>query len=313
MIRHRPPLVALLLTCTWGLHAADIPDTCHLFTSFRGNGEDGLHLAWSADGLVWTALNGDRSFLKPQVGKERLMRDPCIAQGPDGVFHMVWTDSWHDRTIGYASSRDLLTWSEQKAVPVMEHEPTARNCWAPEIIWDAKRQRFLVFWSTTIPGRFPATEKVGDNNHRIYATTTRDFATWEPTRLFFEPGLNVIDATILPVDGRFHLFFKDEAKLPVAQKNLHLAVSDDVEGPFTIVPPPLNPPGSWVEGPTALRIAGSTIVYFDCYTKHRYGALRSRDGRSWEDVPQLTMPKGTRHGTALTVSGAVIRKILAGP
>lgn len=40
----------------------------YLFSSFRGNGEDGLHLAYSHDGLKWVALNGDNSFLKPRIG-----------------------------------------------------------------------------------------------------------------------------------------------------------------------------------------------------------------------------------------------------
>ncbi|MCY3022742.1 MAG: hypothetical protein NTW87_27505, partial [Planctomycetota bacterium] len=57
-----------------------------LFTSFRGNGEDGLHLAYSRDGYTWTALKNDRSFLKPAVGG-KLMRDPSLLQGPDGTFH----------------------------------------------------------------------------------------------------------------------------------------------------------------------------------------------------------------------------------
>ena len=64
----------------------------YLFSSFRGNGEDGLHLAYSRDGLIWTALKDDKSFLKPMIGG-KLMRDPCIIQGPDGTFHMVWTTS----------------------------------------------------------------------------------------------------------------------------------------------------------------------------------------------------------------------------
>jgi len=34
-----------------------------LFSYFRGNGEDGLHLAASKDGLNWNALNNDESFL----------------------------------------------------------------------------------------------------------------------------------------------------------------------------------------------------------------------------------------------------------
>jgi hypothetical protein len=29
----------------------------YMFSYFRNNGEDGLHLAWSADGYTYTALN----------------------------------------------------------------------------------------------------------------------------------------------------------------------------------------------------------------------------------------------------------------
>src|SRR5258708_2826327 len=91
-----------------------------LFTSFRGNG-DGLHLAISQDGYHWTAiknpLSKDDLFLKPTIGTEKLMRDPCIVQAADGVFHMVWTTGWYVRDIGYASSKDLIHWSEQTRIP----------------------------------------------------------------------------------------------------------------------------------------------------------------------------------------------------
>src|SRR5262245_1608433 len=116
----------------------------YLFSSFRDNGQDGLHLAHSRDGLKWSALNSDKSFLTPTVGT-RLMRDPSIARGPDGMFHMVWTTGWWDRGIGVAHSKDLIAWSEQKSIPVMEHEPTAVNCWAPELFYDAATQQFLIF------------------------------------------------------------------------------------------------------------------------------------------------------------------------
>jgi beta-galactosidase len=104
----------------------------YLFSYFVGQ-SDGLHLAYSYDGLQWTALNDGRSMLTPTVGNDRLMRDPSIVQGPDGTFHMVWTSSWNDQIIGYASSRDLIHWSEQRAIPVMKHEPQALNAWAPEL------------------------------------------------------------------------------------------------------------------------------------------------------------------------------------
>lgn len=290
-----------------------LPETCYLFSSFRGNGTDGLHLAWSTDGYTWRALRDDRSFLKPEVGSEKLMRDPCIVQGPDGVFHMVWTDSWNDRTIGYASSRDLLTWSAQRALPVMEHEPNARNCWAPEIVYDDENARFLIFWSTTITGRFPETDHTAENNynHRIYATTTTDFVTFTPTRLFYDPGFNCIDATILrdTSSGRFHLFIKDETRDPVVKKHLRVAESPHLEGPYTKLSEPFT--GSWVEGPAAVKIGDEYLVYYDCYTRHCYEAMRSKDLRTWEDVSHLvTMPKGTRHGSVLPVHRDVLQRLL---
>ena len=149
----------------------------YLFSYFTGNGEDGLHLAYSQDGLTWTALNRGRSVLEPAAGVDRLMRDPCIIRGGEGRFHMVWTVSWNEQGIGYASSEDLIQWSEQQYIPVMEHEPEARNCWAPELYYDDREERYMIYWSTTIPGRFPDSDSTGDNgyNHRIYYTTTEDF------------------------------------------------------------------------------------------------------------------------------------------
>jgi len=55
----------------------------YLFAYFKNNGEDGLHLAYSNDAYNWTALKNDQSFLKPNVSKDKLMRDPCIIKGAD--------------------------------------------------------------------------------------------------------------------------------------------------------------------------------------------------------------------------------------
>src|SRR5262245_39379181 len=116
---------------------------------------------------------------------------------------MVWTTGWRDREIGVAHTKDLIRWSEQKAVPVMADEPAAMNCWAPEIFYDDQKKQYLIFRATTIPGRFPATESSGDDggdnglNHRIYYVTTRDFASYSKAALLYDGGFNVIDATIV--------------------------------------------------------------------------------------------------------------------
>jgi hypothetical protein len=290
------------------LHTASSED-CFLFSYFVGNGEDGLHLARSSDGYHWEALNGGKSFLAPQAGKSRLMRDPCLLRAPDGTFQLVWTNGWNDQTIGYASSKDLLHWSEQRAIAFMAHEPQAMNCWAPEVVYDEAKQQYVIFWSTTIPGRFPQTDGTGDGkyNHRIYSTTTKDFKTFTSTRLFFDGGFNVIDATMLRAEGKCYLIVKDETLKPV-KKNLRIAVGTSPEGPFGDVSAPFT--SNWVEGPSAMRIGDDYVVYFDYYTKGHYGAVRSRNLKDWKDVTsRLLFPKGARHGTVLQVPKSVVDKV----
>ena len=279
----------------------------YLFTSFRGNGEDGLHLAYSYDGYRWTDLN--RVFLSPKIGKSKLMRDPCIIQGPDGTFHMVWTTGWWEKGIGYAHSKDLVSWSEQKYVEVMAHEPDAQNCWAPEVFYDEEKGQYIIFWATTIPGRFPETEKKGDNNHRMYYVTTKDFESFSKAKLLYEHGFNVIDSTIVRDGERYLMFLKDETRQP-AEKNIRLATAPSAEGPYSEPSEPIT--GQyWAEGPTAIKIGETWLVYFDKYRKHNYGVVISKDLKNWRDVSdKLEFPKGSRHGTILQVSNQVLERLL---
>lgn len=311
----RTILVAILTVMSFTT-VAEEPDSSnqqsvYLFSSFRGNGEDGLHLALSLDGLTWTALKNDQSFLKPAIGG-KLMRDPCILPGPDGVFHMVWTTSWTDKGIGLAHSRDLIEWSEQQFVPVMEHEPGAKNCWAPEIAWDAKEKQYVIFWATTLPDRFPETEGKAEKgwNHRMYYTTTKNFRDFSETKLFYEPGFNVIDCTIVKDKNRYAMVLKDETRNPPA-KNLCVSFSDNLTGPWSKASKPFTPAGLWVEGPSLLRVGDGWIVYYDEYTQHRYGAMRTKDFETWENISdQIRFPKGTRHGTAFSVTKDVLVKLM---
>lgn len=286
----------------------------YLFSYFVDNGQDGLHFAYSKDGLKWKALKNGKSFLTPTVGKDKLMRDPCIIQGSDGTFHMVFTTSWTDKNVGYASSKDLIHWSEQKAVPVMEHEPAARNTWAPEIFYDDKKKNFIIYWATTIPGRHSEikTSKAEDDyNHRIYYTRTKDFKTFSPTKMFFNPDFSVIDASILKKGSWYYMFLKNENPEP-AEKNIRITKSKNAEGPYPVkVSPPLTG-NYWAEGPTAVDINGSVYVYFDKYMDHRYGAIKSDDMQSWTDISdQVSFPKGIRHGTVFKATDQVFKALRA--
>lgn len=305
-------IIFFLLLLYVGNAIAQKPKPVYLFSYFKNNGENGLHLAYSNDGLNWKALKSDSSFLKPTVSNDKLMRDPCVIRGADGKFHMVWTVSWNDKGIGYASSTDMIHWSEQQFLPVMKDEEGARNCWAPEITYAPKTKTYLIYWATTITGKFNETLVALESkyNHRLYATSTKDFKTYTPTKLFYEPGFNVIDASIVADGKRWVMFLKDETPEP-AQKNIRVAFADKLAGPFGQPSPPIT--GKyWAEGPTSLKMNGKWTVYFDKYTEHKYGAVQSSDLKNWEDISdKISMPPGIRHGTIVEITEKELQKLLA--
>jgi hypothetical protein len=302
--------VLLMVLGCFAKQSAAQKNDIYLFSYFKGNGEDGLHLAYSLEGLKWTSLKNDRSFLTPVAGKDKLMRDPCLFKSPDGIFHLVWTVSWNEKGIGYASSKDLITWSEQKYIPVMEIETGARNCWAPEITYDPHSKLFMIYWATTIPGRFKEGENVKGTsyNHRLYYVTTKDFKTFSKTKLLYDQGFNVIDASITLDGNRFVMFLKDESLVP-PQKNIRVAFSDKLTGPYSKPSKPITG-NYWAEGPTSMKIESYWYVYFDKYIDKKYGAVRSKDFQNWEDVSDLvSFPEGVRHGTILKVSEETFQRL----
>jgi beta-galactosidase len=301
----------LLLSCSGGKAVEEKPQDVYMFSYFKGRG-DGLHLAYSHDGMKWEALNNDSAYIKPGIGKDKLMRDPSIVQDDEGIFHMVWTTGWWDQGIGYAWSKDLKNWSEQQNIPVMEKFEGTRNTWAPELFYDKKDKVFYIFWASTIPGAFPELPTVESEkglNHRQYYVTTKDFKTFSETKLYFEPGFSVIDGAILSKDDVYYLFVKNENSLP-AEKNIRITSGDK---PFDF-PVEVSEPITgdyWAEGPAPLQVGEYVYVYFDKYRNHKYGAVRSKDMKNWEDVSDsISFPSGVRHGTAFTVSKEILNGLI---
>lgn len=295
----------------WAASSVAQSQGVYLFSYFTGNGEDGLHLAYSRDGLEWRALNGGASFLAPELSRDKLMRDPCIIRGGDGLFHMVWTVSWTERGIGYASSPDLVHWSEQVLIPVFEGVEGVRNCWAPEITYDAESGEYMIYWASTIEGRFVETaeKEEGGLSHRIYAVTTRDFKTFSDTFLLYDPGFSVIDSSIHRIDGRYVMFLKDETRTP-PQKNIRIAYADRLTGPYSRPSAPITG-DYWAEGPTLLDQDTVRYVYFDKYMEGCFGVVRSSDMKHWEDVSsRLKMPAGIRHGSVLEITEEELQPLL---
>jgi len=307
-MKSRSYFLVLLLIISFASPAAHAVGTnsAYLFTSFRGNGENGLRFLYSYDGYHWSNVPG--TFLTPAVGPSKLMRDPSLLRGPDGTYHLVWTTGWHtDQGFGCASSKDLIHWSEQRFIPVMEHEPSTVNVWASELFFDDSRKQFIVCWSSTIPGRFPDFEEPSTNNHRMYCTTTKDFKQFTPAKLFFDPGFSVIDGCIVQDGKRYVLVHKDNSR---PKRNLRVAFGETPLGPWHDVSAPFTE--QFTEGPTVLKIGEDWIIYFDAYRAKQYGAARTRDFKQFVDISkEVSFPEGHKHGTALPIEQAILDRLFS--
>ena len=107
---------------------------------------------------------------------------------------------------------------------------------------------------------------------------------------------------------------QDETVKP-PKKYLQLATAETLQGPFGALSQPITPAGVWAEGPTAIKIGADYLVYFDAYRNQHYGAMRSRDLKTWEDVsdkmsfPDENTPLRMRHGTVIAVPQALIQRL----
>jgi hypothetical protein len=278
----------------------------YVFTSFREPANEGLRLLYSKDARQWNRL--DTIFLVPGVGKQQVMRDPSIVKGADDSFHLVWTSSWQgDKGFGYATSKDLIHWTPQQFIPVMQHEPTTVNVWAPELFYDQDSSRYIIVWASCIPGRFDKGIEADSNNHRLYYTTTKDFNQFTPTKLFMDPGFSVIDAAIVRrAKNDFVLVLKDNTR---PERNLKIAFGKSPIGPWTNVSAKFS--DKFTEGPSVVKAGEDWLIYFDAYQDKSYQAVSTQDFKSFTAPdPSIRIPEGHKHGTIVQTNGKTIRRLL---
>lgn len=300
------PVTYMLLLFAFAMASCRAGKNVCLFTSFLEPANEGLRFLYSYDAYHWTGI--DHIFLKPEAGDAKIMRDPSIAQGPDGVYHLVWTTGWkNDQGIGYASSTDLVHWSAQQHIDVMAYEPTAMNAWAPEIFYDDEVGRFIIVFASTVPNRFPKGEEDENNNHRLYYTITKDFKTFTSTKLFLDPGFSVIDAEIVKRGKRdYVLVMKDNTR---PNRNILLAFSNDPLGPYSNYTKRFTE--MYSEGPSMIKAGHDWLIYYDSYRLKRYGTMRTADLKNFTDISDsVSVPVGHKHGTIFKVTKKQLNLLL---
>lgn len=278
----------------------------YMFTSFHEPANEGLRYLYSKDGYHWNSING--IYLKPELGTQKIMRDPSMVRDKHGVYHLVWTIAWKgDKGIGYASSKDLIHWENKKIIPVMEHEPTTVNVWAPELFYDEDEDRFVIIWASTIPNRFPRGIEPEDNNQRMYYTTTKNFKEFTDTKLFSDPGFSIIDAVIVKKDKKdYVLVLKDNTR---PNRNLKVAFADNVLGPYDNVSETYS--DYLTEGPSVVKIKDQWLIYFDSYGSKSYEAVATKDFKTFQKVnDKISVPEGHKHGTIFKASKKDLKNLL---
>ncbi|MDR1884317.1 MAG: glycoside hydrolase family 43 protein [Prevotella sp.] len=277
----------------------------YMFTSFREPATEGLRFLYSYDGYKWDSIPG--VFLKPEAGTQKIMRDPSIAAGPDGTFHLVWTCGWkNDPAFGYAYSKDLINWSEQQHIPIMAFDSTTVNVWAPELFYDDENRDFVIVWASTIPFKFEKGIEAEDNNHRLYYTKTKDFRNFSKAGLLYDPGYSSIDAVIVKRDtSDYVLVFKDNTR---PERNIRAAFAKSATGPYD--KPSEKFTDSFTEGPSVVKTGDEWLVYFDAYKKRSYGAVSTKDFKTFTGIDEkISIPAGHKHGTIFKAKESIVYKL----
>ena len=322
-------LLATMLSLSAPAVRAEPPasDEVLLFSYFRDNGKDGVFLATSDDGAEFRPLNDDKPvFPPPKWPGQNLTRDPSILYH-DGVFHMVWTSNWTGRIFGYASSKDLATWSEPVQVrpfpASLPPDDQPENVWAPEIHFDPVKNDFFILFASTIPREKNDADASNNDgkpgskyDNRVFITRTRDFKTFSDAKLFFDRDFASIDAVMKPDPAKKNWVMiikcsRDESLSAMPGRNLWIARTAGMDtdrpdfsslvGPIAGNHSPMfanpSPRKSMAEGPSLLF---HNQLWWFAWDEPAGGHLQlatSPDLETWTHRKGTVFPPRAQHGT----------------
>ncbi len=279
----------------------------YVSSSFHEPADEGLRFIYSRDGLHWDSIPG--TWLAPELG-DSIMRDPSIWRGEDGTYHLVWTIAWKgDTGIGYSSSTDLIHWTPQRRIPVMDSIRHTYSVWAPELFFDDTKGEYMIVFTAQVDDKTSTGRRNEHGDyHRMYYVTTRDFVAFSEPRLLYDAGYSCIDGVIVKRgEGDYVLVAKDNRK---ANSNLRVAFSRRPEGPYTL---PLSRPftGIFAEGPSVTKVGDTYYIYYDLYRRHIYGASTTKDFIHFTDVTSnAAFPAGHKHGTVFKAPVSTVEALI---
>jgi len=283
----------------------DKPDVAYLFAYFLGNSpeQEQLSYAISYDGYNFKALNNGKSVWKSSVGTE-CIRDPYIFKGEDGLYHLLATDmksslGWNsNRNLISAVSTDLVHWFDETLIEIADKYQImqgADRAWAPQAIYDPKRESYMIYFAARVPGR--------DDRTVMYYAYSKDLKKLDTEpKLLFAPqnGNDAIDSDIIYKNGKFYMYYKNETN-----KKLYLAISENADGPYNEVKQ-ISADGLGVEGPNIYNIIGTDewIMMSDAYGDGYYVMQKTTDltNFTYIDRNNYSFDFTPRHGYVIPIN-----------
>ncbi|SPF06201.1 glycoside hydrolase family 43 protein [Streptomyces sp. MA5143a] len=301
----------------------------YLMTHFIGEGSNGqqIYFSYSADGLNWSELNGGGVALRSTVGTKGV-RDPALVRSPDGSkYWIIATDlciscgqNWEaavfngSRNLVVWESTDLINWSEPWLLNVAGAIPDARNAWAPEAIWDAETNDYVLYWATNVPLN-------GKAKHRIYYARTSDFRTITTPQIYIDrPGTQeLIDTQIVEMPAGVGNYRYVRAS---GDGQITIEGSNSILGTWTNLGnlSGIGLTGAQVEGPMWMKFRDRDewTLYLDQYSSGRGYMPVTTTNPSAPSTYQLPAAGSynmgvnkKRHGSILNLTAAEDSRVLA--
>ncbi len=277
----------------------------YLFAYFVGNEpeQERIHFAVSKDGYNFEPLNDNKPVIIQTKGK-KCVRDPYIVKGQNGCYYIIGTDM--KCTEGWTSnhalvtwkSKDLLTWTDETIIDIRDFGGTFTNttrAWAPQAIWDAEYQMYMVYWAHSTAEQDVAA---------MYYAHTSDFKTMtEPKLLYERTGIQTIDGDIAfnKKNGKYYLYFKHDEDQTIAY-----VTADKVTGPYNGEAVVVSLATTGVEGSEIYNITGTDtyVMIMDEYSTDRFFMQQTTDFENFKPVNpnDYSMNFNPRHGAITQIT-----------
>lgn len=301
----------LLIFCNLFARAAE-PTGGYLMGYFTesttGRGDSwNLQIAVSEDGLDWMPLNQNEPVLVSSLGQKGI-RDPFFLRKPEGGFVVLATDLTGRKMIAtpnifLCETADFITFENPRLLKLHD---TAMWTQAPEAFFDPVRNEYSILWT-------------GDEGyHRIYVNHTKDFVNVGPSEIYFDPGHDVRDATLVTAGaspaGNF-LYYRDGVANRVrGSRSTTLASGGFSETPYA------KPPGqNLTEAPLLIpsHKENRWFLYAESNdpVNAEFYAWQTDDlsQDSWKEISKrdFNPPLNAKHATVLPITRSEMDRLIA--